>query len=237
MPNKIDLTAPLKIQDWAEEDRPREKLLKKGVSSLTDAELLAVLIGSGTRDISVVVLAQHILKANGNSLQELAKRSVQEFKQFRGIGEAKAIIIVCAMELTRRRVYESGNKRELVNSSCKAYALLQPDLTDKLIEEFWILLLNKSKYLIKKIKISSGGTSITVVDPKLVFKLALEHQAAAIIAAHNHPSGNPSPSITDIQLTKRLSEAGQLLNIIITDHIIFTDKTYFSFADQGILLL
>jgi DNA repair protein RadC len=237
MSQKTDLSAPLKIQDWAEEDRPREKLLKKGTASLTDAELLAILIGSGTRNMSVVVLAQLILKTNDNSLQELAKRSVQELKQFRGIGEAKAIAIVCAMELTRRRVHEGSHKREAINSSFKAYTSLQPDLTDKLTEEFWILLLNRAHYLIKKIKISSGGTSATVVDPKLIFKLVLEHQAVAVILAHNHPSGNHSPSPTDIQLTQRLSEAGKLLDITITDHIIFTDKSYFSFADEGMLSL
>lgn len=237
MSHGIQSNAPLKIQDWAAADRPREKLLIKGTASLTDTELLAVLIGSGTREMSVVVLAQHILRANHNSLQELAKRSVQELKQFRGIGEAKAIAIVCAMELTRRRIHEAENKKEPINSSHKAYALLQPDLTDKLAEECWVLLLNRANYLIKKIKISSGGTSATVVDPKLVFRLVLEHQAVAIILAHNHPSGNPSPSVTDIQLTKRLAEAGKLLDVTITDHIICTDRTYFSFADQGMLSL
>ena len=237
MPHELNGTTPLRIQDWAEADRPREKLLKRGTASLTDAELLAVLIGSGTRDMSVVVLAQHILKANDNSLQELAKRSVQELQRFRGIGEAKTIAIVCAMELTRRRVHEIGNKKALINSASKAYRLLHSDLTDKLTEEFWILLLNRANYLIKKIKISSGGTSATVVDPKLIFRLVLEHQAAAIILAHNHPSGNASPSFTDIQLTKRLVEAGKLLDVTITDHIIFTDNTYFSFADQRMLPL
>ncbi|WP_339043996.1 JAB domain-containing protein [Cardinium endosymbiont of Tipula unca] len=167
--NKLESVAALRIQDWAEEDRPREKLLKKGMASLMDAELLAVLVGSGTRDMSVVVLAQHILKANGNSLQELAKRSVQELQRFKGIGAAKSIAIACAMELTRRRTYEIGNKREAIDCSSKAYTLLRPDLTDKLIEESWILLLNRANYLIKKIKLSSGGTSATVMDPRLVF--------------------------------------------------------------------
>lgn len=227
--------APLKIQDWAAADRPREKLLRQGTASLTDAELLAVLIGSGTRNVSVVALAQHILKANGNKLQELAKRSVRELQQFKGIGEAKAISIVCAMELTRRRVRERESKREAVTSSIQAYELLQPDLTDKLTEEFWMLLLNRSHYLIKKMKVSSGGTSGTVVDPKLVFKLALDHQAAAIILAHNHPSGNPNPSHTDRELTKRLAGAGKLLDVSVVDHIIFTDGAYFSFADEGLL--
>ena len=235
MSQKAQLSAMLKIQDWAVSDRPREKLLKQGTASLTDAELLAVLLGSGTRNLSVVSLAQHILKANDNSLHELAKRSVQELTQFRGIGEAKAIAIVCAMELTRRRPHEHREKREAINSSLKAYSLLQPDLTDKFVEEFWIILLNRANYLIKKIKISSGGTSSTVVDPKLVFKRVLDHQATAMILAHNHPSGNPSPSVADKQLTKRFAEASKLLDVTLTDHIIFTDKTYFSFADQGLL--
>lgn len=233
--NKLESVAPLRIQDCAEEDRPREKLLQKGTASLTDAELLAVLIGSGTRDTSVVVLAQHILKANGNSLQELAKRPVQELQRFKGIGAAKSIAIVYAMELTRRRAYETRNKKEVVDSSSKAYALLRPDLTDKLVEECWILLLNRANYLIKKIKLSSGGTSATVMDPRLIFKLVLEHQATAIILAHNHPSGNPSPSPADIQLTQRFSKAGKLLDVTITDHIIFTDNSYYSFSDQGML--
>lgn len=235
MEREIYATAPLKIQDWAPEDRPREKLLRQGASSLTDAELLAVLIGSGTRNISVVVLAQHILKTNGNSLQELAKRSVQELRRFRGIGEAKAIAIICAMELTRRRAYEPVHKRELVNSSFKAYRLLQPDLTDKSVEEFWVLLLNSANYLIKKIKISSGGTSRTIVDSKFLFRLVLDHQAVFIILAHNHPSGNTAPSTTDIELTKSLTKAGELLDVTVLDHIIFTDRKYFSFADEGIL--
>ena len=235
--HQITLSAPLRIQDWALEDRPREKLLKRGTIALTDAELLAVLLGSGTRDISVVVLAQHILKSNGNSLQELAKRSVQELKRFKGIGEAKAIAIVCAMELTRRRVHEDVKKKTIINSSAKAYALLQPDLTDKLIEEFWILLLNRANHLIKKIKISSGGITATAVDPKVIFSSALAHQAVALILAHNHPSGNAVPSDTDRQLTKRLLAAGKLLDVMIIDHIIFTDNSYFSFADQGILTL
>ncbi|WP_419241648.1 RadC family protein [Cardinium endosymbiont of Nabis limbatus] len=235
MVQEIYATVPLRIQDWAPEDRPREKLLRQGASSLTDAELLAVLIGSGTRDTSVVVLAQHILKANGHSLQELAKRSVQELQRFKGIGEAKAVAIVCAMELTRRRAYEPDHKKELVNSSLKAYRLLQPDLTDKSIEEFWVLLLNRANYLIKKIKISSGGTSRTIVDAKFLFRLVLDHQAVSIILAHNHPSGNTTPSTTDIELTKSITKAGKLLDVSVLDHIIFTDRKYFSFSDEGLL--
>ncbi|MGI2262097.1 RadC family protein [Candidatus Cardinium hertigii] len=235
MASEIYATAPLKIQDWAPEDRPREKLLQKGAATLTDAELLAVLIGSGTRNTSVVVLAQHILKTNGNSLQELAKRSVQELQRFRGIGTAKAIAIVCAMELTRRRTDEPCRKKELVNSSSKAYKLLQPDLTDKSIEEFWILLLNRANYLIKKIQLSSGGTSRTIVDAKFLFRLVLDHQAVSIILAHNHPSGNTTPSTADIALTNSLDKAGKLLDIAVLDHIIFTDRNYFSFSDEGLL--
>ncbi len=235
MAQEIYATAPLKIQDWAPQDQPKEKLLQKGASSLTDAELLAILIGSGTRNMSVVVLAQYILKANGNSLQELAKRSVQELQRFRGIGQAKAIGIVCAMELTRRRADEPVHKRELVNSSFKAYKVLQPDLTDKSVEEFWVLLLNRANYLIKKIKVSSGGTSKTIVDSKFLFRLVLDHQAVSIILAHNHPSGNTAPSPADIELTKSLTQAGALLDVTVLDHIIFTDRGYLSFSDEGML--
>lgn len=227
--------APLKIQDWAPEDRPREKLLQRGVDALTDAELLAVLIGSGTPQVSVVALAQHILKASDNSLQELAKRSVQELRRFRGIGEAKAIAIVCAMELTRRRTHEPARRKELINSSRKAYSLLQPDLTDKSIEEFWVLLLNRANYLIKKIKISSGGISRTIVDARLLFGLALDYRAVSIILAHNHPSGNIAPSTADVELTNLLDQSARLLNVTIVDHIIFTDRKYFSFSDEGML--
>lgn len=226
MAQEIYAPVPLKIQDWAPEDRPREKLLQKGASTL---------IGSGTRNVTVVGLAQHILRANGNSLQELAKRSVQELQRFKGIGIAKAVTIVCAMELTRRRFYEPSYKKEVINSSSKAYKLLQPDLTDKCVEEFWILLLNRANYLIKKIKISSGGTSTTVVDAKFLFRLVLDHQAVSIILAHNHPSGNTTPSTTDIELTKSLKEAGQLLDVTVLDHIIFTDRKYFSFSDEAML--
>ncbi len=236
MAQEVNVPAPLKIQDWAAEDRPREKLLKQGTAALTDAEVLAVLIGSGTRNINVVTLAQHILKANGNNLQELAKRSVKELQQFKGIGQARAIAIVCAMELTRRRVNERDKRKEPVNSSLKAYTLLQPDLTDKLTEEFWILLLNRAHFLIKKIKVSSGGTSGTIVDPKQMFKLVLDHQATAVILAHNHPSGNPTPSSTDRELTTRLISAGELLDVSIIDHLIFTDRGYFSFADEGLIV-
>ena len=199
-------TFSLKIQDLAEEDRPREKLLNKGVEALTTAELLAVIIGSGTKNISAVSLAQHILKSNENSLQELAKRSVKELQRFKGIGKAKAIALVCAMELTRRKAHDNKPDKGPLNSSYKAYSLVQADLADKLVEEFWILLLNSANYLIKKLKLSSGGTSITIADPKVLFKLALEYNASGIILVHNHP---------------------------ILDHIIFTDKTYFSFADDG----
>ncbi|HLP35040.1 MAG TPA: DNA repair protein RadC [Amoebophilaceae bacterium] len=236
MAQEVNVPAPLKIQDWAAEDRPREKLLKQGTAALTDAEVLAVLIGSGTRNVNVVTLAQHILKANGNNLQELAKRSVKELQQFKGIGQARAIAIVCAMELTRRRVNERDKRKEPVNSSLKAYTLLQPDLTDKLTEEFWILLLNRAHFLIKKIKVSSGGTSGTIVDPKQMFKLVLDHQATAVILAHNHPSGNPTPSSTDRELTTRLISAGELLDVSIIDHLIFTDRGYFSFADEGLIV-
>jgi len=235
MAPKASLHGMLRMQDWAASDKPREKLMNQGIASLTEAELLAVLIGSGTPNMSVVLLAQHILKANNNRLSEFAKRSVQELKQFRGIGEAKAIAIVCAMELTRRRSYEQNGKPTIIDGPSKACALLQPDLTDKLVEEFWIILLNRANYLIKKIKISSGGSSATVVDAKLVFKLALDHQAGAMILAHNHPSGNPTPSFADIQLTQRFVEGCKLLDLTLKDHIIFTDKSYISFADEGLI--
>ena len=226
-----------RIQDLAEEDRPREKLLSKGIDSLTNAELLAVIIGSGTKDASAVVLAQQILRTNDNSLQVLAKRSVRELERFKGIGQAKAIALVCAMELTRRRYQEHKAKVKSLCSSSQVYRFMKPDLTDKLIEEFCVLLLNNANRLIKKLKISTGGTSVTIVDPKVLFRRALEYSATSMILIHNHPSGNPTPSQADIQLTKRILSAGKLFDIDILDHIIFADQVYFSFADEGLLKL
>lgn len=225
----------LNIKSWAEEDRPREKLLLKGKASLSEAELIGILIGSGTASLSAVDLAKQILNASENNLNSLAKLSVKDLTKFRGIGEAKAISIVAALELGRRRKNQEIIKNPKIGSSQDVYEYLRGDLLDLQHEEFWVLLLSRSNEIIKKKLISSGGVSGTVADPKLIFKSALEELASAIILVHNHPSGNLKPSSQDMSLTKKMKEAGLVLEIPVLDHLIFTNESYFSFADEGIL--
>jgi DNA repair protein RadC len=226
----------LKIQDLAADDRPREKLIQKGASTLTEAELIAILIGSGTTKLSAVNLAQSILQHHDNDLNELAKRSVKELQQFKGIGEAKAVVIISAMELSRRRRENGKLKRTKIESSQAIYEVMQAALSDKITEEFWIVLLTRSNYLITKQLISRGGTAQLAVDPKVVFKTALDYHAASIVLVHNHPSNNPKPSQVDIQLTERLLQCGKVLDIPILDHIIYAEDTYFSFADEHLVI-
>lgn len=224
-----------KILSWAEEDRPREKLMLKGRAALSDAELIAILIGSGTRDLSAVDVAKIILQSIGNSLTDLARLSVNDLSKFRGIGEAKAISIVAALELGRRRKEENRPQRTRITSSRDAYEEIKPHLLDKPHEEFWILLLNRANEVIRPVLISTGGVAGTVADPKLIFKPALEQLASAIILIHNHPSGNLTASQADRDLTRKLKDAGRLLDIPVLDHLIFTDRSYLSFADEGML--
>lgn len=225
----------LNIKSWAEEDRPREKLLLKSKSALSDAELIGILIGSGTASMSAVDVAKSILNHTGNDLNNLAKLSVKELMKFKGIGEAKAISIVSAMELGRRRKETQSLKKPKITCSEDAYQAISADLMDVKHEEFWTLLLSRSNTVIKKQLISSGGVAGTVADPKIIFKSALEELACSIILVHNHPSGNLKPSQADINLTKKMKEAGNLLEIPVLDHIIFTDNSYFSFADENML--
>ncbi|MGB0525232.1 MAG: RadC family protein [Flammeovirgaceae bacterium] len=225
----------LSIKQWAEEDRPREKLLIKGKSALSDAELLAILISSGTKSLSAVDVGKLILKAANHNLNQLAKFSMKELKAIKGIGEAKAITIVSALELGRRRKENEQEKKAKITSSATVYQLMKADLLDLAYEEFWVLLLNRANQVIKKVKISAGGISGTVADPKLIFKQALDALASGIILVHNHPSGNLRPSQADIQLTRKLREGGKLLEISVLDHVIFTDHGYYSFADEGML--
>lgn len=232
-PKKISY---LKIQDWAKEDRPREKLIQKGTAALSEAELLGILIGSGTKNLSAVGLAQSILQQHNHDLNELAKRSIKELQKFKGIGEAKAVTIVSAMELGRRRKPHDTIQRPRIESSRDIYNLMKTELFDKLIEEFWIILLTRTNYVIKKHIISTGGTAQLAVDPKVIFKTALEHHAASIILVHNHPSNNLQPSQQDIQLTERIVKGGKILDIPILDHIIFTENGYFSFADEHVVI-
>jgi DNA repair protein RadC len=223
----------LKILNWAEEDRPREKLLLKGRSALSDAELIGILIGSGTPSMSAVDLAKHILNNSGNDLNELARMNVKDLQKFKGIGEAKAISIISALELGRRRKDSEPVKRTKITSSQDIYNLMKPNLLDLPHEEFWVILLNRANHVLKKVQISSGGVSGTVADPKMIFKTALENLASSIILVHNHPSGNLKPSEADDALTKKLKYAGALLDIPVLDHIIFTNCQYFSFADEN----
>ena len=224
-----------KISELAEEDRPREKLLLKGKSALTDAELIAILIGSGTQTLSAVDLSRLILKNVGNQLSDLAKLSIKDLMKFKGIGEAKAITIVAAMELGRRRKDQEVPIKPKISSSKDVYELMRPELYDEVVEHFYVLLLSRSNQVIRKQLISQGGTAGTVVDSKLVFKVALEHLAQSIILVHNHPSGSLTPSDQDKRLTERLVKIGREMDLPVLDHVIFSDRGYFSFADEGIL--
>lgn len=222
------------ILSWAEEDRPREKLMLKGKTALSDAELIAILLGSGTRDLSAVDLAKMILQNANNNLHELAKFSLNDLMKFKGIGEAKAITIAAALEIGRRRKEAEVVKKTKITSSNDAYQAIRPFLLDLQHEQFWVLLLSRSNELIKPYQISMGGVAGTIADPKLIFKAALEHLASGIILVHNHPSGNRNPSEADKILTKKVKDGGKLLEIAVLDHLIFTDTNYFSFADEGI---
>lgn len=225
----------ISIKQWAEGDRPRERLLSKGRTVLSDAELIAILIGSGNREETAVELSKRILRSVGNNLNELGKLSVNDLMKFKGIGEAKAITIVAALELGRRRKTEKGVERKKITSSGDAYNLMSHLLQDIPYEEFWVLLLNRQNKEIDKVCISKGGVSGTVADVRLIFKSAIEKLASGIILFHNHPSGNLKPSQSDIQLTKKMKEAGVTLDIPVLDHIIVGDNNYFSFADEGML--
>lgn len=223
------------IHQWAEDDRPREKFLLKGKSTLSDSELLAILIGSGSRNESAVQLCQRILASANNNLNTLGKLTAQQLMQFKGIGEAKAIAIAAALELGRRRKNEEVQELTKITSSKAVFEIMQSIIGELPHEEFWVLYLNNSNKVIYKSQISKGGITGTVVDTRLVFKIALEHHATSVILTHNHPSGKMLASDADKQITKKLQEAGKHLDILVLDHIIITEKSYFSFADEGLL--
>jgi len=223
------------ITAWAEEDRPREKMMLKGCHALSDAELIAILIGSGTVGESAVALAQRILAQADGNLHELGKRSMKDLQRFKGVGEAKAITIVAALELGRRRQLSDLRERPRINNSRDAFNAIAPLLTDLHHEEFWLLMLNRKNEVFARERLSTGGTSGTVVDIKLVFKAALEARAAAFVAIHNHPSGSLDPSSEDVTLTKRLQQAGQMMDLPLLDHLIVSERGYYSFADHGLV--
>ncbi len=223
------------IKSWAEDDRPREKLLSKGKQALSDAELIAILIGSGSRAESAVELSKRILASINNNLNALGKLTVADLIKFKGIGDAKAISIITALELGRRRRLEEALELPKITGSKAIFEIMQPLIGEITTEEFWIVYLNNSNKVLYKSKLSSGGLTGTVVDVRLVFKKAVELNSTAIILCHNHPSGNLKPSDADIQLTKKMKLGGETLDVKVLDHIIITEKSYFSFADEGLM--
>jgi DNA repair protein RadC len=243
------------INFWSEDDRPREKLLTKGKTALTDAELLAILINSGNRNESAVDLCRRILQDNANSLPELARLSEKQLMTYKGIGEAKALSIVAALELGQRRRMREVTVSQKITCSKDFFEMMQPRVGELSHEEFWVILLSNanrvrkivksrdmlieerftSQKVIDTLNISKGGMTGTVLDLRILFKLALEYQATAVILVHNHPSGKLKPSHADIQLTKKVVEAGKIMDIMILDHFIITEFDYFSFADNGLI--
>jgi DNA repair protein RadC len=225
----------LSIRNWAVEDRPREKMLARGIQILSDAELIALLIGSGTRKFSAVDLARQIMNMAGNNLDKLGKYSVTDLKKLKGIGQARAISIVAALELGRRRKLADAPACTKINGSSDAYSLMVPVLGDLVHEEYWVLILNRSNKVIEKQKISQGGITGTVTDIRLILKTAIDNLAISMILCHNHPSGNLQPSDADISITRRLKEASSLMDISLLDHLIIAGKSYYSFADENLI--
>lgn len=223
------------IKSWAEEDRPREKMLAKGIEALSNAELIAILIGSGNSEESAVDLSRRILRDMNDNLIELSKLSINDLMKYKGIGEAKAVSIAAALELGRRRRFSEALEKPFIKNSQLAYECFYAHLSDLNHEQFWIMLLNNANKVIRLEKIGIGGMTGTTADPKKIFKAALENNAASIMLCHNHPSGNIYPSNADKQITNNLKKAGQFLEIKILDHIIIGNDNYFSFADEGIL--
>jgi len=225
----------LSIKQWAVEDRPREKLLSKGIRSLSDVELIAILIGSGTREASAVDLAKQIMRSTGNNLNDLSRLGVHDLKKFKGIGEARAIAIVAAMELGRRRKLEEVRQKKQITTSRDVFDFFHPFIGDLSHEEFWVLFLSHSNRILAWKQISRGGIAGTVIDVRLILKEALENTSSSLIICHNHPSGTLQPSEADKEITKRIARAGEIMDIRLLDHIIIGDGSYFSFADENLL--
>lgn len=225
----------MNIKSLAEEERPREKLLLKGKQSLSDAELLAIILGSGSKSESSITLAQRILSSVNHNWNELAKLTIRDLCKFNGVGKVKAIEIITSLEIGRRKSLQQALKKEKISSSKDAYNILQPIIGDLMIEEFWVIYLSRSNKILSKEKISQGGITGTMVDNRLIFKHAIELNAVSLIISHNHPSGNIQPSNSDIQITHEIKKAGNLLNIILVDHLIVTQTSFFSFADENLL--
>ncbi len=232
----MEVYPKMSIPQWALEDRPREKLMNKGIASLSDAELLAILIGSGSQKESAVDLSRKILMDARNNLNELGKTTIESLqKRYHGVGQAKAITIVAAMELGRRRQLCAPLDRPQIKKSEDVFALMHPVLADIPHEEFWVLVLNQANKVINRFNSSKGGISGTVIDVRLIMEKALYQHASSLIICHNHPSGNQQPSKADISITRKLAEAGKILDIQVLDHVIVAENLYFSFADEGLL--
>lgn len=223
----------LTIKQWSVEDRPREKMLKSGIETLSDAEIIAILIGSGTRNITALELAKKILSISGNNLSELGKLNITDLTRVKGMGESKAISILAAIELGRRRKFTEPQKKTQITSSQDVFKIFEPKLADLSHEEFWVLLLNRSNRVIDTICISKGGLSGTVIDTKIILNKALSKLASAIIICHNHPSGNIQPSEADRIITRKIGSAAKTMDINLLDHIIISGNGFYSFADEG----
>jgi DNA repair protein RadC len=226
----MDLSNSIKL--WSPDDRPREKLIEKGAQALSDAELIAILIGSGNRNETAVELARRILSTMGNNLDQLGKMNLSDLKQFKGMGEVKSLIVLAAMELGRRRRASETKARARIKCSADAYECFLEPMADLTHEEFWLICTNRAQHILATRKISEGGLSATVADPKKIFRIALECNATSIIVGHNHPSGEVEPSAQDDQLTWRLRNAGKMLDCTLLDHIIVTNHAYYSYADE-----
>jgi len=226
-------STPVKM--LAEDDRPREKAIKYGLSSLTDSELIAILLGSGSRLEPVTQLARRIYASSGNDIHKFARVSIQKLKDFRGVGEAKAVTLAAALELGRRRMRTERNNDPQISHSSDVYDLIAPYIVDKAHEEVWLVMMNQAGRVINHSRISLGGMTGTIVDPKVIMRLSIENHATRIILVHNHPSGSARPSQQDINLTQKIKHGAQLLEIKLTDHVIVAGDRYFSFLDEGML--
>ena len=225
----------LTIPQWSEADRPREKMMQKGAEALSDAELLGILIGSGNTEESAVALMQRILAAAGNDLNTLGKWEVRDFARFKGMGPAKSITVMAALELGKRRKLQERRERAVIRSSQDIYELFHPLLCDLPTEEFWALLLNQAARVIDKVRISRGGIDQTTADVRAILREALLQRATQIVLVHNHPSGNVQPSVEDRRLTQQVQQAARVMNIRVLDHLVVTDGRYYSFNDEGVL--
>ena len=223
------------LTTWAVEERPREKVLANGVLYLSDSELLAILLGSGTKNRTAVELARVILKEAGNSLQVLGKQGISDLIKVKGVGPAKAITLLAALELGRRRAGMQHPEKIPVKSSATVFQIFHPLMGDLEHEEFWLLMLNRANRVVGRYKVSQGGLSGTVIDTRIILKKALDNLASSIIVCHNHPSGNKQPSDADVKITEKLKKAAEMLEIKLLDHVIIADKSYFSFADEGLI--